>query len=150
MLSSFLICSPYVYSVLVSSFISCDYEIWMSWKRVQISCGDDETIERQWIQRWLIRWRWQDIQNRFNALRSKLRRLRSRLRAGIVLSSKVTLQPLAWSTFLTKCYSLQMIIWLSCNLHGGNTSRRGALVPSGWRAVSCSGTLNPLCHNGFR
>ena len=54
---------------------------------------------------------------------------------GIVLSSKVILQPLAWSTFLTKCYSLQMIIWLSCNLHGGNTSHGGALVTSGWRAV---------------
>ena len=65
---------------------------------------------------------------------------------GIVLSSKVILQPLAWSTFLTKCYSLQMIIWLSCNLHGGNTSRGGAPVPSGWRAVSCSGALNPLWH----
>ena len=69
---------------------------------------------------------------------------------GIVLSSKVILQPLAWSTLLTKCYSLQMIIWLACNLHGGNTSRGGAPVPSGWRAVSCSGALNPLRHNGFR
>ena len=23
-------------------------------------------------------------------------------------------------------------------------------MPSGWRAASCSGALNPLCHNGFQ
>ena len=55
---------------------------------------------------------------------------------GIVLSSKVILQPLAWSTFLAKCYSLQMIIWLSCNLHGGSSLRGGAPAPSDWRATS--------------
>lgn len=108
----------------------------MSWKRVQIPSGDDVIIGRQWVRRSLIGWRWQDIENGFNELYSELRRLRSRLRAGNCAVQQSDTSAFGVKHIPYEMLFTAMIIWLSCNLHGGSSLRGGAPAPSDWRATS--------------